>query len=251
MLGNEKVKENIRAYNNIMAMASLGTDHNPEVGSNLKIQGKFSHRIGSLLPELGQSPKFAQIYFHDTDQEIQNRLAQSDLDPEIIEILQEIIHQINPYVHSFKSALDLGDIGEYKLCIIAERTKIPKEAHARSYNLPGGCEVAALMPGEVGNLDVIIRTKGGALRRIKQIHRSYDPLHYVLLFPHGEDGYQLGLRRNNGNTLSPKDFYCFRLQIRNLNDGDQMMHLGKLTQQFFVDMQAKIEYCRLNCVSKN
>ena len=55
--------KNIRAYNNIMAMASLGTDHQPEFGPNFKVQGKLSHRIGSLLPEPGQTPKFAQMYY--------------------------------------------------------------------------------------------------------------------------------------------------------------------------------------------
>ena len=213
--------QNIRRYNNIMAMASLGTSHKPEFGPNFKIQGKLSHRIGSLLPDSGENPKFAQIYFHDTDHETQNRLHQcSDLDSEVIQTLQKMLHQVNPYIHSFKSAIDLGNIGEYKLCLISERNKIPKDGHTRTYNLPDGCEVAAIMPGDIGNLDVIITTRGGVLWRINQIHRSYDPLHYVLLYPHGEDGYQLGLRRSNNKTLSPKDFNCYRLQIRNLVDGD-------------------------------
>ena len=144
-----------------MAMASLGTDHQPEFGPNFKIQGKLSHRIGSLLPEPGHTPKFAQMYFCDTDQELNNRLNQNpELNEKIIESLQLMLHQVNPYVHSFKSALDLGSLGEYKLCIVAERSKIPKDGHKRTYNLPDGCEVAALLPGEIGNLDIIITTKG-------------------------------------------------------------------------------------------
>jgi hypothetical protein len=152
--------QDIRRYNNIMAMASLGTSHKPEFGPNFKIQGKLSHRIGSLLPDSGENPKFAQIYFHDTDHETQNRLHQcSDLDSEVIQTLQKMLHQVNPYIHSFKSAIDLGNIGEYKLCLISERNKIPKDGHTRTYNLPDGCEVAAIMPGDIGNLDVIITTR--------------------------------------------------------------------------------------------
>ena len=71
-----------------------------------------------------------------------------------------MLHQQNPYIQSFKSARDLGDIGEYKLCLIAERKKIPKDGYKRTYNLPDVCEVAALIPGDIANLDVIITTRG-------------------------------------------------------------------------------------------
>ena len=64
---NKELIRNIRPYNNVMTMASLGVDHKPEFGPNFKIQGKLSHKIGSLLPEPDQNPKFAQIYFHDAD----------------------------------------------------------------------------------------------------------------------------------------------------------------------------------------
>ena len=67
LLKSKQFIQSIRSYNNVMAMASLGTNHKPEFGPNFKIQGKLSHKIGSLLPEPGQTPKFAQIYFHDTD----------------------------------------------------------------------------------------------------------------------------------------------------------------------------------------
>ena len=59
-------------------MASLGSDHKPEFGPNFKVQGKLSHKLGSLLPEADQNPKFAQIYFHDADQESTYRINQSN-----------------------------------------------------------------------------------------------------------------------------------------------------------------------------
>jgi len=39
---------------------------------NLRIQGQSCHRIGSLLPPIGQQPKFAQLYIYDTENEIHN-----------------------------------------------------------------------------------------------------------------------------------------------------------------------------------
>ena len=70
--------------------------------------------------------------------------------------------------------------------------KPPQGGHARTHNLPASSEVAALLPGDAtGNLDIILRCRAGdgqELRRISTCHRSYDPLHYVLLFPTGCDG---------------------------------------------------------------
>ena len=69
LLKDKKFTEHIRGYNNVLALASLGTEHKPEVGPNFKIQGKMHHTIGSLLPEDGP-PKFAQLYFYDSDHEL-------------------------------------------------------------------------------------------------------------------------------------------------------------------------------------
>jgi hypothetical protein len=37
------------------------------------LSGQNFHRIGSLLPEAGTTPKFAQLYIVDTENEVQNR----------------------------------------------------------------------------------------------------------------------------------------------------------------------------------
>jgi hypothetical protein len=39
-----------------------------------KINGQVHHRNGSLLPENGESPVFAQLYIFYTDNEVQNRV---------------------------------------------------------------------------------------------------------------------------------------------------------------------------------
>jgi hypothetical protein len=40
----------------------------------LRIQGQTCHRMGALLPSSGETPKFAQLYIYDTENEIQNRI---------------------------------------------------------------------------------------------------------------------------------------------------------------------------------
>ena len=42
---------------------------------DLILNGQNYHRIGSLLPESGQTPKFAQLYIYDTENEVKNRVS--------------------------------------------------------------------------------------------------------------------------------------------------------------------------------
>ena len=39
------------------------------------LSGQNYHRIGSLLPDKGSSPKFAQLYIYDTENETTNKLV--------------------------------------------------------------------------------------------------------------------------------------------------------------------------------
>ena len=158
LLKNKEFTANIRGYNNALALASLGTDHKPEIGPNFKIQGKLHHKIGSLSPVDG-NPKFAQLYFFDSEHELENRLQHvSSLKPEILEQLQSCLHRVNPYIKDIKVALEVvKDAPECRL-ILSNNVKLqPKEAHPRTYNLPTGSEVAVLLPGDqLGDLDVVL-----------------------------------------------------------------------------------------------
>jgi hypothetical protein len=62
---------NVRSYNNMFAFTSLGGKI--EFGGNdgcgppqFVISGQNYHRIGSLVPDDGSRPKFAQLYINDT-----------------------------------------------------------------------------------------------------------------------------------------------------------------------------------------
>ena len=86
----------IRKYNNALALASIGCKEYVHDGFNptFTIQGKLYHRMGNLLPERGETPKFSQIYFHDsdTDAELKYRLTHAELDPHILQELQSTLH---------------------------------------------------------------------------------------------------------------------------------------------------------------
>lgn len=70
---------NIRAYNMMFSFTSFGgkVDASINRGSNppiFRIGGQNHHYLGSLIPPDDQKPKFAQLYIHDIEDEINNRL---------------------------------------------------------------------------------------------------------------------------------------------------------------------------------
>lgn len=68
-----------------------------------RIHGNLYHRIGGLRPSEGQPPAFAQIYIHDPTNELHNRLAYNNyIDPNMLQELQTLMHERNPFVHDFK-----------------------------------------------------------------------------------------------------------------------------------------------------
>ena len=242
--------DKIRSYNNALALASIGCDEKfvPGFNPTFKIQGKVFHRIGSLKPGEGEVPKFAQLYFYDSDNEVANRLHHNQhLQGDILSRLQDCLKSVNPYIESLQYATHLCEENP-ELQVVIHADKKPKHEHSRKYNLPTGSEIAVIMPGEQeGPLDVVLQNKEGKLQTINSLHRSYDPLHYVLLFPGGDDGYTESIKKENGKNMSPVEFYKYRLQVRN-NDDNTLMKSRRLTQQYATDAYAKVEGQRLRWV---
>ncbi|XP_072025233.1 uncharacterized protein [Amphiura filiformis] len=201
----------LRKYNNSLSLASLGVGREiiqHGYSPTVTIQGKMYHLIDTLLPSDGNVPKFAQLYFHDTDNAVSNRLLHNpDLEATTIGTLQETLRKVNPYIKSFKAAIEVQEQNQDSLHIVLNAEKKPSEDHARRYNLPTGSEVAVILPGDlVNNLDVVIHPREGPMQHINQLHRSYDPLHYVILFPYGTDGYHLHIPHSKGPRFYAEAF---------------------------------------------
>ena len=92
--------KSIRIYNSALAFASLGAhvDERFTRGGGVysfRVHGQIYHNIGTLLPSegIGQMPRFAQLYFYDTEQELQNRLrCVPNVQQNILNDLQEMMH---------------------------------------------------------------------------------------------------------------------------------------------------------------
>jgi len=78
------------------------------------------------------------------------------------------------------------------------------------------------------NWDILLRLHNGGLQRISELYPSYDALHYILLFPRGDNGWHADIpligsvKRERVTTMQ---FYSYRLQIW---DGDWLQHASRL-----------------------
>ncbi len=125
-------RQNIRIYNSALSFTSIEAKIDHQItGTNgvysFRIHGEMYHRIGTLLPDPKTQPQFSQIYIHDTDHEIQNRSnVMPGLDSTVLAELQQMLHDINPYVNTFRQVgnlLKYDPLLDLKLVITNNRTK--------------------------------------------------------------------------------------------------------------------------------
>ena len=261
-------KTNIRQYNAAFAFTSLGVkvDHSVVAGSgpySFRISGELHHLSGAaLLPLPDHAPVFAQIYIYDPQEQLAQRQRNNpNLNPAIMAEIQGVLDTSHPYVELYKQAYQIMmEKPPEEHNTVAVRLHAERTQDLRRYNLPtANDEVAAIIPGDGSEVrsdsrDIILRLRGGGLRRISQIHPSYSTLHYVLLFPHGEDGWHTAIpiqiipgRKHRSPNVTQRCYYAYRLHTR---PGIQpLLHwVGNLFQQFVVDAWASVEQSTLNWV---
>uniref|UniRef100_UPI00358EE1E4 uncharacterized protein n=1 Tax=Myxine glutinosa TaxID=7769 RepID=UPI00358EE1E4 len=240
----------------------LGTQ---EVGEN---------NIGALIkPDgaaTGETPRFAQIYVHDPQHDKEEafiRLGniqlpattsthQQNMLLTLLQDLQTELHKCNLYIHDFKQVCEIPstEIGQARF-VINENSR-PQGEHVRRCNR-SFMEVSVLMGDELGRHDLILQLRGGGLHTISDTHRSADPLHFVLLFPGGTDGWHLGLNYVNpqtGQTMNKRivarEFYAYHIQQR-LNQSDALFRSRHLFQEYCCMAFATAEKQRLYYLQNN
>ncbi|MCO5570445.1 hypothetical protein L7F22_024167 [Adiantum nelumboides] len=133
---------------------------------------------------------------------------------------------------------------------------------SRQYLLLVGNEIAGIMPDQgdlrtSGQRDIVLHCQDGRLQRISNLHRSYMPLLYVLMFPRGEYGWHLKLpyadvdvpmnAPTNHQCVTQREYYAYRLQLWP-NTYACLFCGGWLLQQFMVDGYCTIQDCRLSWI---
>lgn len=132
----------------------------------------------------------------------------------------------------------------------------------RRYNLPTTDEIAVILPGDgaesSGMRDIMLHLRGdNGLMQINECHPAYLPLHYVVLFPYGELGWNPDLKQWNASQGGPSStrltqlqYYSYRMFQRD-TEYSTILRAGKLFQEFVVDAWAATEQNRLTYYKLN
>ncbi len=275
----KEFREHIRQYNAAFAFVSLGVKADDAINRNrnparpapyvFRVHGELCHRIGSLLPEAGRAPQYAQTYIYDPRAAVDERLQRnSNLAIGTLQAVQTALLACNPYVKIYQHAHEVltsyGPGEDVAVRLIADAAQ-----DRRRYNLPTADDVSILLPGEGSGdfRDIILRNRSGPLHRINECHPAYAPLHYTLLFPHGTAGWYPELRLQGQQDAGPDDeedqaegtpgrsltqtrFYAYQLQVRP-DEFSAILRGGRLLQQYIVDMWAVSEQRRLTWLRNN
>ncbi|KAI3764815.1 hypothetical protein L2E82_14832 [Cichorium intybus] len=203
------------------------------------------------------------------------RLKWPNLDRKITETLTRVLAS-NPYVRTFRQLSNLGPLDNYRVTLNAS-----VELDQRVYNEPTTSEVAAIWVEGNENItaykrSVIVHGRSNYDQEIQPHFGCYDPLSYPLFFPNGEswwypkiprhgvsieeicsdnedtnEGSEEGNAKRGRNTVTMREYYCYKFQIRP-NENKNVILLGRrLFQQFVVDTYIKIETTRLDFCARN
>ncbi|KAH7860945.1 hypothetical protein Vadar_019830 [Vaccinium darrowii] len=130
-------RRHIRAYNSMFAFTSFGVKRDKELATSrqgvytFRAQGQVYHDLPSLIPS-GDSPCYFQLYFYDTDNELQNRLSilgKAPLDKCVVKKLMEVLSG-NPYSQVLRK-LQQDQLDSYQI-----RIRSDVKLDQRVYNSP-------------------------------------------------------------------------------------------------------------------
>ncbi|KAK4515822.1 uncharacterized protein ATC70_010779 [Mucor velutinosus] len=200
-------------------------------------------------------------------------------------LLQNMMHEVNPFVELFKTMEELsvgqpGGIQNIRMVFRSEDSPNPRRC-----NRPRVPEMGILLfdgddessNEQPKNRDIVLRLKGSGdnLTRINETNQFFDPLQYVLMFPFGDPGWHIKVKsfdpseteidiasdsNNDGEdkTITIMQYYSSRLMVRQgqqqglpKNQQISLHSFGRLFHQYVVDMYAKMEQQRLNFIRFN
>lgn len=227
-----------------------------------KISGQLCHRIGSLLPNEGSRPEYAQLYIFDTQNELKNRLhvatySNSAFQPneQIVAALIDMLNTHNSIVRLFRTARDrIFENNNDRYCI---RLFGSPDKHGDIFSAPVASEVVGLVVGDLGESDggrdLVIEDRAGNLRKVQENHCKFMAMQYPILFPYGEDGYHeniayLRCRRSESikrSHVTIVEYYAYRIHDRP-DDFNTPMRCKRGTQAYLIDAYCCVEESRLS-----
>ena len=145
----------IRQYNAALAFTSLAVKVDETITNSsgpycFCVSGELHHWMGSLLAKEGENLSYAQLYIHDPAEALSmHNRRNPNLKSEIMSQLQDLLHDVNPYVALYRHAyLIMKDKPQEEYPNIEVRLHVGDGTDGRRYNLPTADELAAIIPGD-------------------------------------------------------------------------------------------------------
>ena len=256
-------KKHSRTINNAVCLTSLEVkERRAGYTPSVIFQGKVHHRVGALVPDQGDNPKFAQLYVFDPSLEsttrFNNMVLPSNLNTrqklmmkEILQTIQEELHSHNPFIKDFLQIVELPD-DEFENGKIVISAKTPSIIdHPRRFNRPMNLQEVSILTNGQPN-DLVLKKRGGGLQYVSELNPKGMPLHFTLLFPNGTYGWNPEAMQTNGKRrITTREFYVYHICIRNC-DNENFLHMaGKLFQEWLCMAWVWVENQRLNYQRQN
>jgi hypothetical protein len=104
-------RQRSHSYNNALAFTFVGANLDTSVGQTgnyiYHLCSELYHRIGSLLPQPGEAPKFAQLYISDLHAELDGWMGNfGGLNRDTMQLLQTMLHACNPYASIYQMVVE-------------------------------------------------------------------------------------------------------------------------------------------------
>ena len=234
---------------------------------------------------LNQLERRMEIVHGAASKALREKYAQSkaaiEVNRETMDKLQRWLHNNNSYYLTYKALAQINpeEIADKVLIILKDEKPKNSEDHVRQWNLPTCNEVAIidLSDDPQRPADIRLHLKDGTVQQIKETHRSFQALHYTLLFPYGDDNWHPELRLTqvdkegqsikfpNGDSkpkyghkskISPSMHTRHRLMDRDDPENDKpefnsVIRGGRLFQEYCCGMHFLGEKMRLDWFKNN
>ncbi|KAF8692406.1 Helitron helicase-like domain at N-terminus, partial [Rhizoctonia solani] len=196
---SQNFQKNIQALNAALAFTSFGATSIGKVPTGqgpyiFKIGGEVHHLSGVLdRTSEGQQAQYAQLYLydpHDAANFCTRNQHNARIDPGLMCLLTGVIHESHGYAALYKQAwqrMQEQPVQTVSIVLCQQQNTDP-----RRYNLPTSDEIALILADNALNQqhDIVLFKHHGGFQRMSSWNPAYACLHYVLLFPKGEHGFQ-------------------------------------------------------------
>ena len=249
-------RKNARYINNAVCLTSIKTsERRGGWQPSVIFQGRVEHRAGPLLPTVGEDPKFAQLYVHDSALESSLRYKNMHLPGtvtitekiklgEILTKVQQTLHHVNPFIMDFKQIMEIpeDEMLDGKIVISA---KEPTGEHPGRYNQQTNLKEVRILTNCKPH-DLVLQKRGGGLQTLNDMNPSGMPLHFTLLFPYGTHGWNPEEKHSDGKRrVTAREFFAFHLYPRN-NENQNYIHTStRLFQEWLCFAWVQVENQRL------